>query len=313
MERIVAQLEQWYLGVDRRLKGWPTLLIRTGLAFDQDEGPVVSRSMAYYALFSLFPLLLVLMSVASSVLAVDEAQQAVIDLIQRMLPSVADLAQENIEQVLAARGTVNVIATIGLLWSATGVFTAMYRAVNKAWGNPKSRLFLKDKLFGLAVVLIVGLILLATTLLSTAASVLQRWDGTIFGWQPFSNPGVVALWSNLTTFVPPVISVLTFIILYRTIPLNRVSWRDVWLGGLLAGLIWELARQIYAWYLANIATYSLVYGSVGAIVGFLLWAYLSAMILLLGAEFAAQYTAWRKAGRPIESRPLGEWMDESSK
>jgi membrane protein len=313
MERIVGQLEQWYLGVDRRLKGWPTLLIRTGLAFDQDEGPVVSRSIAYYALFSLFPLLLVLMSVASSILAVEEAQQAVIDLIQRMLPGASDLAQQNIEQVLAARGTVNVIATIGLLWSATGVFTAMYRAVNKAWGNPKSRLFLKEKLFGLAVVLIVGLILLGTTLLSTAVSVLQRWDGTIFGWQPFSNPGVVALWGKLTTFIPPVISVITFIILYRFIPLNRVSWRDVWLGGLLAGLIWELARRVYAWYLANIATYSLVYGSVGAIIGFLLWAYLSAMILLLGAEFAAQHTAWRKAGQPIESQPLGEWMDNWSK
>lgn len=313
MERIVQQLEGWYLGIDRRLKGWPTLLVRTGLAFDQDDGAVVSRSVAYYALFSLFPLLLVLMSVASSVLAVEEAQQAVIDLIQRMLPSVADLAQQNIEQALAARGTVNVLATVGLLWSATGVFTAMYRAVNKAWGNPKSRLFLKEKLFGLAVVLFVGLILLATTFLSTAASVLQRWDGTIFGWQPFSSPQVVALWGKLTTFIPPIISVITFIILYRTIPLNSVSWRDVWLGGLLAGLIWELARRLYAWYLANFASYSLVYGSVGAIIGFLLWAYLSAMILLLGAEFTAQHTAWRKAGRPIESQPIGEWMDGWSK
>ncbi|MFN2217091.1 MAG: YihY/virulence factor BrkB family protein [Anaerolineae bacterium] len=313
MERIVQQLEGWYLGIDRRLKGWPTLFVRTGLAFDQDDGAVVSRSIAYYALFSLFPLLLVLMSVASSVLAVEQAQQAVIDLIQRMLPSVADLAQQNIEQVLAARGTVNVLATIGLLWSATGVFTAMYRAVNKAWGNPKSRLFLKEKLFGLAVVLLVGLILLATTFLSTAASVLQRWDGTIFGWQPFSSPQVVALWSKLATFLPPIISVITFIILYRTIPLNSVSWRDVWRGGLLAGVIWELARRLYAWYLANFATYSLVYGSVGAIIGFLLWAYLSAMILLLGAEFTAQYTAWRNAGQQIETRPIGEWMDSWSK
>jgi membrane protein len=313
MERIGKWIDQVYLGIDQRLKGWPTLLVRTGLAFDQDEGPVVSRSIAYYALFSLFPLLLVLISVASSVLAVEEAQQAVIELIERMLPATADLTTQNIEQVLAARGTVNVIATLGLLWSASGVFTAMYRAVNKAWGNPKSRLFLKEKLFGLAVVLIVGLILLGTTLLSTAASVLQRWDGTIFGWQPYANPEMAALWGNLSTFVPPVISVIMFIILYRTIPLNRVTWRDVWLGGLIAGLIWEAARQIYAWYLANVATHSLVYGSVGAIIGFLLWAYLSAMILLIGAEFTAQHTAWRKANRPVESAPLSQWMNEWSK
>jgi membrane protein len=313
MERIGKRLDHIYLGIDRRLKGWPTLLIRTGLAFDQDEGAVVSRSIAYYALFSLFPLLLVLMSVASSVLAVEEAQQAVIDLIERILPAATDLTQQNIDQVLAARGTVNVIATLGLLWSATGVFTAMYRAVNKAWGNPKSRLFLKEKLFGLAVVLIVGLVLLGTTLLSTATSVLQRWDGTIFGWQPFSNPEAAALWGKLSTFVPPVISVVTFIILYRTVPLNRVTWRDVWLGGLIAGLIWEAARQIYAWYLSNVATHSLIYGSVGVIIGFLLWAYLSAMILLIGAEFTAQHTGWRKAGRPVESAPISQWMNEWSK
>ena len=313
MERIGKWLDQVYLGIDQRLKGWPTLLVRTGLAFDQDEGAVVSRSIAYYALFSLFPLLLVLISVASSVLADEEALQTVIELFERVLPISADLARESIEQALAARGTVNVIAGLGLLWSATGVFTAMYRAVNKAWGNPKSRLFLKEKLFGLAVVLVVGLILLGSTLLSTAASVLQRWDGTIFGWQPFSSPEMVALWGKLSTFVPPVISVVTFIILYRTIPLNRVSWRDVWLGGLIAGLIWEAARQIYAWYLANVATYSLIYGSVGVIIGFLLWAYLSAMILLIGAEFTAQHTAWREAGRPVESAPISQWMSEWSK
>jgi membrane protein len=313
MERIVQRLDRVYLGIDRRLRGWPTLLVRTGLAFDQDEGPVVSRSIAYYALFSLFPLLLVLMSVASSILAVEEAQQAVIELIERILPAAADLTHQNIDQVLAARGTVNLVATLGLLWSALGVFTAMYRAVNKAWGNPKSRLFLKEKLFGLAVVLIVGLLLLGTTLLSTAASVLQRWNGTILGWQPFSNPEVVALLGKFSTFVPPVISVITFIILYRTIPLSRVAWRDVWLGGLIAGLIWEAARQIYAWYLANVATHSLVYGSVGVIIGFLLWAYLSAMILLIGAEFTAQQTAWRNADRPVESVPLSQWMNEWSK
>ena len=313
MERIGKWLDQVYLGIDQRLKGWPTLLVRTGLAFDQDEGAVVSRSIAYYALFSLFPLLLVLISVASSILADEEALQTVIELFERVLPISVDLARESIEQALAARGTVNVIAGLGLLWSATGVFTAMYRAVNKAWGNPKSRLFLKEKLFGLAVVLIVGLILLGSTLLSTAASVLQRWDGTIFGWQPFSSPEMVALWGKLSTFVPPVISVVTFIILYRTIPLNRVLWRDVWLGGLIAGLIWEAARQIYAWYLANVATYSLIYGSVGVIIGFLLWAYLSAMILLIGAEFTAQHTAWRKAGRHVESAPLSQWMNEWSK
>jgi membrane protein len=313
MRHIAHRLEQSYLVIDRRLRGWPTLFIRTALAFQQDAGPVVSRSIAYYALFSLFPLLLVLISVASTVLATEEAQQAVIGLFERILPVAADATRRTIEQVLANRGTVSAFAMLGLLWSASGVFTAVYRAVNKAWGNAKSRLFLKEKLFGLAVVVAFGLILLGISLLSTAVNVLQGWNGTILGWQPFSNPEVAALWGKLSTFIPPVITVVTFIVLYWTIPSNLVTWRDVSLGGLLAGLVWELARQLYAWYLANVATYSLVYGSVGAIIGFLLWSYLSAMILVIGAEFTAQHTAWRKAGCPIESLPLGQWVREWSK
>ena len=117
----------------------------------------------------------------------------------------------------------------------------------------------------------------------------------------------------LSTLVPALISVIAFTVFYRTMPRNRVRWRDVWLGGVLAGLIWEGARQLFAWYLANFARHSLIYGSVGAIIGFLLWAYLSAQILLVGAEFTAQYCAWRRAGRPIESQPPGQWMNEWSK
>lgn len=313
MGRILQWIDRVYLGLDRRLKGWPTLLIRTGLAFDQDDGAVVSRSIAYYALFSLFPLLLGVISLSSSVLSGQEAQQVIIEFIQSYMPVAMELVAENVEQVLKARSTVGILALVGLFWSASGVFTAMYRAVNRAWGNPKSKLLMGGKLYGLAVVLVVGLLLLATTLSSTIVSLLQSWQIPLLGWQPFADPRTSRLWDWLSTLVPPLISAVTFIILYRTIPQNRVSWRDVWLGGLLAGLIWEVARRLYTWYLATFARHSLIYGSVGAIIGFLLWAYLSAMILLIGAEFTAQYTAWRKAGRPLESRPLSQWMNEWSK
>ncbi len=306
MKRVLLWVDRIYLGVDRRLRGWPTLLIRTGLAFDQDDGALMSRSIAYYALFSIFPLLLVLVSFSSFALDAAEVQQLVRDFVVGNLPVVADLVQGNVQQILAARSTVGIIALVGLLWSASGVFSAIYRAVNRAWENPKSQLFWAEKIFGLAVVLVVGALLVATTLFSTIVSVLQSWLPSFF-------VGTAGSWRWLSMLLPPLVTAVTFIILYRIIPKNGVTWRDVWLGGLVAGLVWEAARRLYAWYLANVASYSLIYGSVGAIIGFLLWAYLSAQILLLGAEFAAQYSEWRKAGHPIESRPLGEWMNEWSK
>lgn len=313
MERLQAWLDSVYLRLDRRLGGWLTLLIRTGLAFDQDNGAVISRSIAYYALFSLFPLLLVLISMGSAVLTAGATQETILELVERVIPAATDLVQDNIEQVLEAQSTVGILALLGLVWSASGVFTAMYRAVNRAWGNPKSQLFWSEKLFGLAVVLFFGLVLLATTLYSTILSLLRGWQGAFFDWELPAYIQTSQLLDWLSTLLPPMITAIAFIILYRTIPRNRVTWRDVWLGGLVAGLSWEAARRLYTWYLSNVARYSLIYGSVGAIIGFLLWSYLSAMILLLGAEFTAQHTGWRRAGRPLESRPLSQWMNDWSK
>jgi membrane protein len=272
---------------------------------------VVSRSIAYYALFSLFPLLLVVISVSSSLIGSVEARQLVTDFLEGYLPASADLVQGNIEQLLRTRRTMGIVASLGLVWSASGVFTAIYGAVNRAWDNPRSG-FLWGKLFGLVVVLVVGLLLLATALLSTVLSVLESWNLSILGWQPFAGVASSRLWSWLSRLVPPLISAVAFTVIYRTIPRQRVAWGDVWLGGAVAGLIWEAARQVYTWYLGSFARYSLVYGSVGAIIGFLLWAYLSAMILLLGAEFTAQHSSWKRAGKPLETRPLSQWLRAGS-
>jgi membrane protein len=309
MKRAWAWLDRAYLAIDQRLRGWPTLLVRTGLAFSRDGGAVVSRSIAYYALFSLFPLLLALASLSSTVIGSSEARQLLFDFAGSYLPASADLVQENIEQILRAQRTVGIVASLGLIWSASGVFSAIYRAVNRAWDNPRSGFFW-GKLFGVAVVLVVGLLLLATTLLSTFLGVLQGWNLSLLGWEPFAGGGLTGLWSWLNKLGPAFVSAVTFVIIYRTIPRNGVTWGDVWLGGLAAGLIWEAARQLYTLYLANFARYSLVYGSVGAIIGFLLWSYLSAMILLLGAEFTAQYGLWRRAGKAIEPRPLSQWLKD---
>lgn len=317
MERIAQWFDKSYLAADRRLGGRLTILARTALAFDQDDGAVMSRSIAYYALFSLFPLLLILMAFASSMMASQDAQEIVLDAVARFVPAATDLIEENIEQVVQARSTYGLLALIGLLWSASGVFTAIFRAVNRAWGNPKSELFWTEKLYGLSVVLVVGLLLVGATFYGAVASVVRTWQlpptWPALGWEPLADPQARRLWGWLSALIPALISVVVFTVLYRTIPRNGVTWRDVWLGGLVAGLIWEAARQLFTWYLASFARYNLIYGSVGAIIAFLLWSYLSAMIVLLGAEFTAQYTHWRRAGRPMEPRPPRQWIPEWSK
>lgn len=311
-ERLKARLEKVYTRLDRRLGGRLSLLVRTALAYGQDDGPLAARSIAYYALFAVFPAILALIVVAGAVLESEEVQESVMALVAQYAPIALDVVAVNIEQLLAMSGTVGLIALVGLIWSASGVATALFHGVNRAWGVPPSRLVLSAKLYGLATVTVVGVFLLLALSIGPIVSLARAWQVSVLDWQPSAQPGADRLVSGLSALAPALLSVCAFILIYRTMPRAPVAWRDVWLGGLIAGLTWEAGKRIFAWYVGNVANYSMIYGSVGAIIAFLLWCYLSGQIILLGAEFTAEYSRWRRAGRPLETRPLGEWMADWS-
>jgi len=149
---------------------------------------------------------------------------------------------------------VTLAALVGLIWSASGVFSAIFRAVNRAWGIPKSKLVLSHRLWGLVVILVVGAFFLLALFIGPALSLIRAWQGPVLGWQPLARPGIDRLLGWLSALVPVLFSVCAFILLYRTTPRARVTWGDVWLGGLIAGLIWGAGKQIFAWYVSNIAT-----------------------------------------------------------
>lgn len=312
LQRLQARLEKLYAWLDRQLGGRLSLLVRSALAFDQDDGPLMARSIAYYALFAVFPAILALIVAASAVLESEEVQESVMALVEQYMPVALDAVATNIDQLLAMRDTVGLIALVGLIWSASGVASAVFRAVNRAWGIPKSKLVLSAKLYGLAMMCVIGFLFLVALSIGPIVSLARAWQGPVLGWQPAAllsaQPGTDRLLGWLSALVPVLLSVGAFTLMYRTMPRTRVAWRDVWLGGLIAGLIWSAGREIFVWYLGNVATYNVIYGSVGAVIAFMLGCYLSGQILLLGAEFTAEYTRWRRAGRPMETRPLGEWM-----
>jgi len=308
LEALQGKLETLYARLDGRLGGRLSLLVRTALAFDQHDGPIMARSLAYYALFAVFPALLALIVVASAVLESEEVQEVVMNLVSQYLPIAQDVVAANFEHLLQTRETIGLIALVGLIWSASGVFSAIFRAVNRAWGIPKSRLVLSEKLYGLLMIVLVGTFFLLTLSIGPIVSLARTWRVPVLGWQPFAQPGTDRLVGWLSTLVPALLSVGAFILMYRTMPRAQVTWRDVWLGGLIAGLLWEAGQMLFAWYLGSFAAYNVIYGSVGAIIAFLLWSYLSAQIFLLGAEFTAEYSRWRLAGRPVETRLLREWL-----
>ena len=309
-ERLWQWLDRVSLAVERRSGGRASLLCATWMAYRHDDGPTLARSIAYYALFSFFPLLLVLFALGSSALASSQAQEAVVRVAEQYLATASDLVQANVEQVLQQRGTVGVLATVGLLWSASGVFTAVYQAVNRAWAQEASGSIWRHRLYAVAMALSLGLVFVGMIAFSVTVSFVRGWRVPVFGWQLFADPALGRLLGWGAALLPALVSVLAFSLIYRIVPRAPVAWRDVWPAGVVAGLVWEGAKQLFTWYVGNFARYNLVYGSVGAVIAFLLWSYFSAIILLLGAEFTAQVHHWRLAGRPVQELPLRLWCRE---
>jgi membrane protein len=301
LARLGDALDRFYVRTNRKLRGYPGLFYRVGLTFTEHDGAFISAALAYYALFSFFPLLLILIVVSSSLLSTVDAKAFALDLVARYLPGVVELASTNIEQILRERNALGVVALLGLVWAASGVFSALYRAVNNAWGDVRPLKFWHDRAFALVSTIVIGLLFLLNMALSTMLSVIQSWRLPVLGWQVFMDPAWSQLSGWLSALVSLAITILLFSTLYRALPRAPVAWRDVWPGGIAAAIAWQIAKQVFTWWL-GLARYNLIYGSVGTIAGFLLWAYLSALILLVGAEFTAQYAQWRRAGRPVDDR-----------
>jgi membrane protein len=145
-------------------------------------------SIAYYALFAVFPAPLALIVAASAVLESEEVQESVMALVEQYMPIALDVVAANIEQLLAMRDTVGLIALIGLIWSASGVAGAIYRSVNRAWGIPKSRLVLSAKLYGLAMLCVIGIFFLLALSIGPILSLVQAWQAAVLELEPSAEP-----------------------------------------------------------------------------------------------------------------------------
>lgn len=258
---------------------------RTVRKFLDDDCMDMAASIAYYALFSIFPLLLGFIAILGLFLEPAEVQGQLLGTMAQVLPGSAEFVAENIEGVVSSRGALGVLSVVGLLWSATAIFSAVQWSLDRAWDTERERPFLKQKLLELGLMAGVGLLFL----FSVAATALFR-----LVWQ--SLPAQVqhleggVLWGVATSLLPLTFSFGIFASLYRFVPYVKVAWRDIWLGASLAAVLFETAKNVFAWYLINFANYSMIYGSLGAVIGFLFWAYISALTLLLGAELAAEYS-----------------------
>jgi membrane protein len=267
---------------------------RAFLGFYHSDNLTYAASIAYYALLSLFPFFLLALTVLGRVTADAADRAAVLGFVLRYFPRQFDFITTQLEGFSTNTITISVAGAVALLWGALGVFGAISTAVNYAWGVEKQRSFWKHKMVSFIMLLVSGAMLLAALLLVSASSVVgASWFAGVLARFPGLNVLRSLTIRNATTLL--FIAVVGLVFYF--VPNAKVRFRDVWIGALVTGLLWKGALEGFSWYMRDMSRFTRVNGSIGAVVVFLVWVYLQAVILLYGVQFTAAYARLRR-GRP---------------
>jgi membrane protein len=257
--------------------------------FYRSEGLTHAASISFYALLSLFPFLLLLFSVIGALTADQESRDAVIGFVFRYFPQQFEFVTRQVDSFRTERVGIGIGGGLALADAALGVFNAMSSAVNHAWGVERNRSFLWQRVFSFLMMLSAGAMFVAAIILVSAVRVAEaRWFGSL-GYRPTWIDTVSGASAD---YAATALLVVCVGLVFRFVPNVKVRFRDVWPGALLTGLLWRLAFALFSAYAANPQRWS-VHGSVAAVVVFLLWIYVSAVLLLYGVEMTASYVRLR--------------------
>jgi len=250
-----------------------------------------AASIAYYALLSLFPFLLLIISILGAITAGDAQRIAVLSFVFEYFPTRLDFVSDQLDALQQSRFSVGVAGGLALAWASLGVFGAVTSAVNAAWGVEKQRSFLKHRLVSfLMLVSAGGVLMLALLLMSTAQVARASWFGMVLARYTW----LTAVFTWVTPYLGLILLIVGVGLVFYFIPNAKTRLRDVWVGAILTGLLWRGAFFGFAWYIARNQQLTIVHGSIATVVVFLLWIYVSAVILMFGVEFTASYARLRR-------------------
>jgi membrane protein len=262
--------------------------------FYNSDNLTYAASIAYYALLSLFPFALLSFALLSRVTADVPDRTAVLEFVLRYFPKQFDFITAQLDALQGRGVTLGVAGTLGIVWGSVGVFGAISTAVNYAWGVEKQRSFWKHKLFSFLMLSVAGLILLLSLLLVSASHVVgASWFAGVL----VRFPGLAILHSLAVRYATTLLFIVVVGFIYYFVPNAKVRFRDVWIGAVVTGLLWKGALEGFSWYMGDLSRFSRVNGSIAAVIAFMIWVYVQAVILLYGVEFTAAYARLRR-GRP---------------
>lgn len=282
---------------------WFTLLKDTVSAWIDDYAPSMGAAIAYYTVFSIAPLLLIVISVAGLVFGAEAARGEVVTQLQGLLGTDGAEAVEDMLVAVSEPGTSTLTTLLGfaaLLVGATTVFAELQSSLDRIWRVPERLQYsglwglLRARVLSFGMILGIGFLLIVSLLASAGLSAMGRV------WAPLFGEGEVI--AHVVDFVISLAIITTiFAMIYKFMPRAQIRWHDVWLGALVTALLFVIGKFLIGLYIGKSGVAS-GYGAAGSLVILLLWVYYSAQIFLLGAEFT-----WLYAHRfgSLRDRPKG--------
>ena len=258
-------------------------------AWIDDYAPSMGAALSYYTMFSLAPLLVIVIAIAGLVFGAEVARGEVVAQLQNMIGPEGAKAVEDLLRNASrpSQGvTATVIGGLVLLAGATSVFGELQSALDRIWRAPAAPkqgwwALIRTRLLSFGMVLSIGFLLLVSLVVSTALAALGKWWGAMFGGWEF-------LLQVLNLAVSFATITLLFALIYKMLPRVKVAWHDVWIGAAVTSLLFTLGKFAIGLYLGKSQVTS-GFGAAGSVAVLLVWVYYSAQIFLLGAEFTWVY------------------------
>lgn len=292
-QKVIRRVHQ----VDEGIHGWLGVLASAVREILKPDSAITAAAIAYFAIFSLFPITLLSIAIASFSLSSLMDQHLIVKSLEFIAPALSQLLGQNIDEIIQARGPVTIVALISLIWSASTIFYTLTGSLNRIWNINRSRPFWKRR--GLAILFVLTFVGPALFLTSFASSMIADFRA----WLPDS---ITMIGGGISFVVAILLDIALFSVLYIMLPHGSSTWREILPGAIGAGLLWELAKKAFLLFVSTYITRSnLIYGSVAAIIAFLIWAYLSGVIFLFGASLSVSYYQLKQQHQDPASQPAG--------
>lgn len=253
-------------------------------------GPHEAAALSYYALFSLFPLVLLIIVFSTSFIDGEQTQSSLEDIISLFFPGdTALVLTDAVESTQTSRGSVTIFSLVLLGWSSSNLFGNLEKVLNGTFNINMSRKIYERRFIGIIMIFMLAIFLMASLLTNVIFSFL----GLLF-LNSFN------VWLQMASlFVPTAFNAAIFAMLYGFLPQHHLRWDAILPVSLIAGGAFELGKWIFVWYLQNLSALDFVYGSVTTVVVFMLWMFYTFCLLLLGAEICVAVDAWM--ARPLQT------------